>query len=191
MTDSNNAALENEDSREELSQEDGGTGEQVTDAHEDQQEEQQEDLETLKKRLKDTQAALTRAQQAAKTKEEPQAAKAKVGKVELNEEVIDKIYQNNLSDERFFQQHPELESQKQLLRDLRSTKFGALTPLSEVAIRYGLAGKSAEESKGRVERGSVAKRDDDRIPDFKTDPQGYEKWRKANVDTSRNKLRVI
>lgn len=203
MTDSNNITIHEDDSDVELSDKDGGSGEDGTDGNSSDDSEKQDlpdagkkadvskesdaddtdDVAILRKRLSDTQNALREAKEAAKAK--TGAGNAEAGnKVELTPEVIEQINENVRVDDRFFSQNPELERQKELLRDLRATKFTPTTPLSEVALRYGLVEKEkVDAARSRTERGSVTvkSKNPDEIPDYKKDPVGYDKWRTANI----------
>jgi hypothetical protein len=197
MTDSNNITIHEDDSDVELSNEDGGSGEDGTDGNngsddtpkkEDQpdsgkQNAEPEDIEVLKKRFKDTQDALRIAKEELKKKSG--AGEPKAGKVDLTPEMIEQINENVRVDERFFSQNPELERQKELLRDLRATKFTPTTPLSEVALRYGLVEQEkVDAARSRTEKGTVVlkSKDPDDIPDFKKDPVGYDKWSKIHLN---------
>lgn len=202
---STNLPPRKEDSEEELTKQDGGdSGEDGIDDQEDaddgqdpeagaddagEDDGQEEDPETLRKRLKDTQAALTRAQQELKAKStEPAPKKAAAGT--LDEARINELYERNRSDERFLENNPEIRRQQEAIRALRAAQYPNST-LEEVAVRFSFIDKAKlDAARSRKERGTNAAADDDNVPNPIKDKVAYKKWRAKNLSGS-SRLRSV
>lgn len=178
------------DSDKELSDKDGGNeGNDVAPNMADAAPEGDEDPETLKKRLRDTQEALRKRSEEIAELKKGKAAAAPKGKGEQAEpekdpvEDIEKIavavYENKETDMRFFDSNPELARFKSALQDLRAKTDRTLS-LAEIAVRYGFSDQAKlDAAKGRLPKGTQDRKSVDAIPAAGT-PE-YEEWRKANL----------